>query len=86
LLRPRSSASEVTEAQAISVAKTATARQCPEVTPRTYYARREGKRWLVLVQFTMRNSPELVPFPYPGGHEIIVVDDDGKIVETMPGE
>jgi hypothetical protein len=78
--------SELTQAQAISLAKTASAKECAEATPCTYDARREGTRWYVHVQFTKRNSPDEPALPYPGGHETIVVDDHGKIVETMPGE
>ena len=78
--------SELTQAQAIGLAKTASAKECSEATPCTYTAHREGTRWYVQVLFTKRNSPDEPALTYPGGHEIIVVDDHGKIVETMPGE
>jgi hypothetical protein len=86
LLASVACSSELTQAQAISIAKTASAKDCPEATPCRYDARRDGTRWYVHVQFTKRNSPDEPALPYPGGHETIVVDDHGKIVETMPGE
>ena len=79
-------ASELTEAQAVGVAKAATIKQCSQALPCNYEARREGRRWYVLVEFTKRNSPTEPPYHYPGGHEIVVVDDQGKIVQVMPGE
>jgi|HubBroStandDraft_6_1064221.scaffolds.fasta_scaffold1906225_2 hypothetical protein len=85
-LTSAASGSEITEAQAISVAKAATTQQCSQATPGTYQARRKSKRWYVSVLFTKRNSPDEPPFTYPGGHEVIVVDDHGKLIETMPGE
>jgi len=85
-LASAASASDLTQVQAIAVAKNATAKQCSEATPCTYEARREGARWYVFVQFTKRNSPAEPPLTYPGGREIIVVDDRGRVVETMPGE
>jgi hypothetical protein len=79
-------AADLTERQAIAVAKAATAEHCSTDTPCTYKARREAERWLVLVLFTKRNSPGDAALPYPGGHETIVVDQTGKVVNTMPGE
>jgi hypothetical protein len=79
-------AGELTEGQAISVAKAATARECGQPSPCTFRARREVNRWYVRVEFTKRNSLEGPPVAYPGGHEILVVDDHGKIVDTLPGE
>ncbi len=79
-------ASDLTQAQAISIAKSATTKQCSPDTPCKYDARRKGTRWYVYVEFTKRNSPAESPFSYPGGHEIIVVDNSGDIVETMRGE
>jgi hypothetical protein len=79
-------ATNLTEQQAIAVAKVAAAEHCSVDTPCTYKARREAGRWLVFVTFTKRNSPEDALLPYPGGHEIIVVDKTGKVVDTMPGE
>jgi hypothetical protein len=78
-------ADALTQRQAIAVAK-ATAKECSIATPCTFEARREGNRWNVFVTFTKRNSPSDPPYTYLGGHEIIVVDDTGKVVDIMPGE
>jgi hypothetical protein len=80
------SADELTQRQAIAVATAASAGHCSTATPCTFDARREGARWYVTVVFTKRNSPGDTPLPYPGGHETIVVDDTGKVVDTMVGE
>jgi hypothetical protein len=79
-------ATNLTEQQAIAVAKLAAAEHCSADTPCTYEARREAGRWLVFVSFTKRNLPGDAPLPYPGGHETIVVDKTGKVVDTVTGE
>jgi hypothetical protein len=79
-------ANEFTEAQALAVAKQAAAAYCSVETPCQFQAKREGSTWSILVSFTRRSSPGDPPLPYPGGHEIIVVDDGGKILATYLGE
>jgi len=79
-------ASELTEADAIGIAKAATVKGCTVDTPCKYYARRDGTRWYVQVQFTKRNSPAEPALPYPGGHEVLVLDKHGKILQTLAGE
>jgi hypothetical protein len=79
-------ASVLTQTQAVRIAKAATKKECSRSLPCTYDARRKGTRWYVFVEFTRRNSPSEPPYAYPGGHEIVVVDDQGKIVEVMPGQ
>jgi hypothetical protein len=80
------SADELTQRQAIAVAEAASVKDCSTATPCTFDPRREGNRWYVFVTFTKRYSAGDAPRTYPGGHEIIVVDDTGKVVETVPGE
>lgn len=78
-------AGEASEQQALGVAAAAAAKQCTTSTPCTYQARRRDGQWYVLVQFTRRASPDADPLPYPGGHELVVVDDAGQVVRIQPG-
>jgi len=56
------------------------------VTPCTFTAKIENKKWHVRVEFTKRNSPQDKPFSYPGGHAIFMIDQSGKVVGRIEGK
>jgi hypothetical protein len=74
------SASDLTEAQAIEVVRSATAASCTESTPCTFQAQRANGRWTVIAEHTRRISPTDPPLPYKGNREVFVLDGHGKIV------
>jgi hypothetical protein len=79
--------STVPDAKAAIIAgKKIVATECPRETPCTFHAKPDGANWEVFVQFTKRNSPTDEPRPYPGGHAILVIDKDGKLVRRLDGE
>jgi hypothetical protein len=79
-------AADPAEGKAIAVARAATLNYCTTQTPCTFQASRYGEGWLVLVEFTKRDSPDAAPMHYPGGHEGLILDKNFKITKVMPGE
>jgi hypothetical protein len=71
---------------AIDVAKRQVTSKCSAVTPCTFTAKIENKKWYVRVEFTKRNSPQDQPFSYPGGHAIFMIDQSGKVVGRIEGK
>jgi hypothetical protein len=74
------------EASAIAVAKRYTKAQCKPETPCHFRARREGKQWNVLVEFTKRNHPREIANKYPGGHVLLYFNEEGQLVRRVQGE
>jgi hypothetical protein len=81
-----SSASALDRSGAIDVAKRQVRAQCTPDTPCTFNATLHERNWHVRVQFTKRNSPKEEPFPYRGGHAILIVNQTGKVIGRMEGE
>jgi hypothetical protein len=79
-------AADPAESKAIAAARAATLNYCTTQTPCTFHASRDGDGWLVLVDFTKRNSPDASPMHYPGGWEGLILDKNFKILKVMPGE
>jgi hypothetical protein len=65
---------------AIEVAKRQVGNRCSSATPCTFDAKAENRKWHVRVEFTKRSSPQDKPLPYPGGHAIFIIDQNGKVV------
>lgn len=65
---------------AIDVAKRQVGGKCSTATPCTFDAKTENRKWHVRVEFTKRSSPQDKPLPYPGGHAIFIIDQNGKVV------
>jgi hypothetical protein len=70
---------------AIEVAKRQVGDKCSSATPCTFDAKTENRKWQVRVEFTKRSSPQDKPLPYPGGHAIFIIDQNGKVVGRVEG-
>jgi len=74
------------EASAVAAAKRYTKARCNAETPCEFLARREGKRWNVLVEFTKRKRPNEVAQRYPGGHVLLYFNEQGQLERRVEGE
>jgi hypothetical protein len=74
------------EASAIAAAKRYTKAHCTKETPCEFRARREGKQWNVLVEFTKRNDPREIAQKFPGGHVLLYFNQEGQLVRRVEGE
>lgn len=74
------------EASAVAAAKRYTKAQCRPETPCHFQARREGKQWNVLVEFTKRNNPRETANKYSGGHVLLYFNEQGQLVRRVQGE
>ena len=74
------------EASAIAAAKRYTKAQCTEATPCEYRARREGKQWNVMVEFSTRTRKNEVSNKYPGGHVLLYFNEQGQLLRRVQGE
>ena len=74
------------EASAIAAAKRYTKARCNTETPCEFRARREGKRWNVLVEFTKRSRPNEVAQRYPGGHVLLYFNEQGQLERRVEVE
>jgi hypothetical protein len=80
-------ATQVTdEASAIAAAKRYTKARCTRQTPCEFRARREGKQWNVMVEFSTRNNPREISRRYPGGHVLLYFNQQGELVRRVEGE
>ena len=76
----------VDEASAIAAAKRYTKARCTKETPCEFRARREGKQWNVMVEFSKRNNPREIAQRYPGGHVLLYFNQQGQLVRRVEGE
>jgi hypothetical protein len=79
-------ANEITEAQALAIAKRYFSKDCTVTLPCSFKTAKNVEGWEVSVQFSMQNSLAEPPRPYPGGHSMLILDSQGKIVKVFPGE
>lgn len=73
------------EASAIAAAKRYTKARCTE-TPCQYRARREGKQWNVLVEFSKGKRRGEAGQRDPGGHLLLYFNQQGQLVRRVEGE
>jgi hypothetical protein len=74
------------ESAAIAAAKRYTKAQCTTDLPCHFQARREGKRWNVLVELSRRRHPHEAAQKYPGGHVLLYFNEQGQLVRRVEGE
>jgi len=74
------------EASAIAAAKRYTKARCAKETPCEFRARREGKQWNVMVEFSKRGSSREIAQRYPGGHVLLYFNEQGQLVRRVEGE
>jgi hypothetical protein len=74
------------EASAIAAAKRYTKARCTADRPCEFLARREGKQWNVLVEFSKRSNPGEIAQRYPGGHVLLYFNQQGQMVRRVEGE
>ena len=74
------------EASAIAVAKRYTKARCTASKPCEYRARREGKQWNVMVEFSKRADSKEVTQRAAGGHLLLYFNQDGQLVRRVEAE
>lgn len=74
------------EASAIAAAKRYTKARCTKERPCEFRARREGKQWNVMVEFSRRNNPREIAQRYPGGHVLLYFNQQGQLVRRVEAE
>jgi hypothetical protein len=74
------------EASAVAAARKYTRARCTERSPCEYRARREGRQWNVMVEFSKRSQPGEVSQRHPGGHLLLYFNEQGQLVRRVEGE
>jgi hypothetical protein len=74
------------EASAIAAAKRYTRSRCTQATPCEFRARREGRQWNVMVEFSKRNKPREITQRPAGGHVLLYFNQEGQLVRRVEGD